>query len=148
MTGVHQAAIDVLGSVVNPMTIHQVKFSMGSVLGLIAVMAWLFSSHSSALCWVTRVARFRSKVRMERDDEVDSLYPRRWVGKVRVTTTDGRFLTSRIDEPKGDPGNSLTRAELEAKAIRLADFRNGAKTPEMLAMIERIWVMDTSVEAA
>ena len=74
--------------------------------------------------------------------------PRRWIGKVRVTTTDGRFLTARVDEPKGDPGNSLTRAELEAKAIRLAGFRAGATTSEMLAMIERIWVMYTDVDAA
>src|SRR2546421_2270409 len=34
---VHQAAIDVLGPVVNPTTVHQAKFSMGTVLGLIAV---------------------------------------------------------------------------------------------------------------
>jgi len=34
---VHQAAIDVLGRVDVPQTIHQAKFSMGSMLGLIAV---------------------------------------------------------------------------------------------------------------
>ena len=33
---VHQGAIDVLGPVVNPQTVHQSKFSMGTVLGLIA----------------------------------------------------------------------------------------------------------------
>ena len=33
---VHQAAIDVLGPVVSPSTVHQAKFSMGTVLGLIA----------------------------------------------------------------------------------------------------------------
>jgi len=67
---------------------------------------------------------------------------------VRVTTTDGRQLTARVDEPKGDPGNSLTRAELEAKAIRLGGFRNGATTSEMQTMIERVWAVDTSVGAA
>jgi len=34
---VHQGAIDVLGPVVDPGTVHQSKFSMGTVLGLIAV---------------------------------------------------------------------------------------------------------------
>ena len=34
---VHQGAIDVLGPVVDPQTVHQSKFSMGTVLGLIAV---------------------------------------------------------------------------------------------------------------
>ena len=149
VTGVHQAAIDVLGGVVNPTTIHQAKFSMGSVLGLIAVhgVADLDAFERQVLSDV-RVARFRAKVRMERDEEVDSLYPRRWIGKVRVTTTDDRQLTARVDEPKGDPGNSLTRAELEAKAIRLAGFRNGATTSEMRAMIERVWTMDADVGAA
>jgi 2-methylcitrate dehydratase PrpD len=143
VTGVHQAAIDVLGGVVDPKTIHQAKFSMGSVLGLIAIhgVADLDAFERHALD-DARVARFRGKVRMERDDEVDSLYPRRWIGKVRVTTADGRCLTCRIDEPKGDPGNSLMRVELEAKAIRLATFRKGATTSEMQTMMERIWVLD------
>jgi 2-methylcitrate dehydratase PrpD len=141
--GVHRAAIDVLGGVVNPTTVDQAKFSMGSVLGLIAVygVADLESFEHRALS-DERVARFRSKVRMELDGEVDSLYPRRWIGKVRVTTADGRVLSSRVDEPKGDPGNSLTRDELEAKAIRLAGFHNGATAAEMQAMIGRIWRMD------
>ena len=34
---VHQGAIDVLGPVVDPQTVHQSKFSMGTVLGMIAV---------------------------------------------------------------------------------------------------------------
>src|SRR3546814_20382224 len=33
---VHQGAIDVLGPVTNPVTVHQSKFSMGTVMGLIA----------------------------------------------------------------------------------------------------------------
>src|SRR5690606_39069130 len=33
---VHQGAIDVLGPVVDPQTVHQAKFSMGTVLGLVA----------------------------------------------------------------------------------------------------------------
>ena len=91
-----------------------------------------------------RVAAFRAKVRMELDKEVDVLYPRCWVGKVRVTTTDGRSFSARIDEPKGDPGNTLTRDELEAKAIRLAGFRSGATPAEMAAAIERIWRLDST----
>jgi 2-methylcitrate dehydratase PrpD len=36
VTHVHQGAIDVLGPVVKPATVHQSKFSMGTVLGLVA----------------------------------------------------------------------------------------------------------------
>jgi len=140
---VHQGAIDVLGAVDIPQTVHQAKFSMGTVLGLIAVhgIADLDAFERHALASAD-VADFRSKVRMEFDPEVDSLYPKRWVGKVSVATVDGRKLTSRADEPKGDPGNTLARQELEAKAIRLAEFRGGATADEMRGYISRIWDLD------
>ena len=137
---VHQAAIDVLGPVVHPQTVHQAKFSMGTVLGLVAVhgKAGLDEFEELALT-DARVAAFRERVRMVRDDEVESAYPQLWIGKIEVRTTDGRTLAARVDVPKGDPGNPLTRAELEAKAIRLARFRGGATEAEMRAAIERIW---------
>ncbi len=142
---VHQGAIDVLGPVVNPQTVHQAKFSMGSVLGLIAVhgVADLDAFERHALT-DTAVTDFRKKVRMVLDDEVNTLYPKRWVGKVKVATKDGRELSARVDEPKGDPGNTLTKDELEAKAIRLAQFRDGATPDEMRTLIDRIWSMDSA----
>lgn len=136
---VHQGAIDVLGPVVNPQTVHQGKFSMGTVLGLIAAFrnAGLneFEGHFNS----PRIAAFREKVRMELDPEVDAAYPARWIGKVAVTTTDGRSFEARVDEPKGDPGNTLSRDELEQKARRLAEFGAGATEAEMRAAFEAIW---------
>ncbi|MDQ7246421.1 MmgE/PrpD family protein [Dongia sedimenti] len=140
---VHQAAIDVLGPVTDPKTVHQAKFSMGTVLGLIAVhgVADLDAFERYALT-DPRVAAFRSKVRMVRDDEVDALYPKRWVGKLTATSTLGRTLEARVDEPKGDPGNTLTPDEIEAKAIRLAQFRDGASADEMRSWITRVCALD------
>ena len=77
--------------------------------------------------------------------EVDAAYPARWIGKVVVTTRDGRRLAGRVDEPKGDPGNTLSRAELEDKALRLAAYRGGASADEMRRIIARI---DGLAEAA
>jgi 2-methylcitrate dehydratase PrpD len=135
---VHQGAIDVLGPVVDPQTVHQAKFSMGTVLGLIAVhgRAGLTEFDES---WRERaVTAFCSRVRMERDAEVDAAYPARWIGKVRVTTTGGHALDARVDQPKGDPGNTLSPAEVEDKALRLAAYRGGADAGEMRRVIERI----------
>ncbi len=136
---VHQGAIDVLGPVVNPQTVHQGKFSMGTVLGLIAAFrnAGLteFEEHYNA----PRIATFREKVTMVLDPEVDGAYPARWIGKVSVTTTDGRTFEARVDEPKGDPGNTLSRPELEDKALRLAKFGNAATEAEMRAAFATIW---------
>jgi 2-methylcitrate dehydratase PrpD len=139
---VHQAAIDVLGPVTDPKTVHQAKFSMGTVLGLIAVhgVADLDAFERHALT-DPKVAAFRNKVHMVRDAEVDSLYPKRWVGKLTAKSTLGRTLEARVDEPKGDPGNTLTSAELEAKAIRLGGFQGAASHSEMRALIEQIWGM-------
>ena len=49
------------------------------------------------------------------DPEVDEAYPVRWIGKVTAKTSDHRTPFRQIDEPKGDPGNALTRSELETK---------------------------------
>ena len=143
---VHQGAIDVLGPVVNPQTIHQAKFSMATVLGLIAVhgKAGLMEFERHAL-GDPRVAAFRGKVGMLLDAEVNAAYPRQWIGKVDVRTTDGRSLSARVDVPKGDPGNSLTREELEDKALFLAQFRDGASADEMRRAIARIWHLEDEI---
>ena len=59
-----------------------------------------------------------------------------------VATVDGCKLSARVDEPKGDPGNMLTQQELDAKAMRLAQFRGGATTGEMRSWIARIRDLD------
>ncbi|NRB55964.1 MAG: MmgE/PrpD family protein [Salinicola sp.] len=137
---VHQAAIDVLGPVVDPRTIHQAKFSMGSVLGLIAVHgdASLASFRDHAL-QDAAVASFRQRVSMVLDPEVDEAYPRRWLGRIEVTTRDGRRLSAAIDEPKGDPGNTLSREELEAKFRRLVSFSGAADDDEVARLIAHAW---------
>jgi 2-methylcitrate dehydratase PrpD len=141
VTHVHQAAIDVLGPVVNPATVHQSKFSMGTVLGLVARYGHAglveFDEHfiddaTTALC---------QRIEMVLDAEVDAAYPRRWIGKVTVTTTDGRVLHGRVDEPKGDPGNSLSRDEITAKAQRLAAFSHAATPSEMTRAIDALWAI-------
>ncbi len=142
---VHQGAIDVLGPVTHPVTVHQAKFSMGTVLGLVAVhgKAGLEEFERSALS-DPAVAAFRDRVEMVLDPEVDAAYPRRWIGKVEVRTVDGRTLTSRVDVPKGDPENPLSRAELEQKALRLASFRDAATEAEMRAAFGRIWELEAA----
>jgi 2-methylcitrate dehydratase PrpD len=109
-THVHQGAIDVLGAVVTPRTVHQAKFNMGTVLGLVAYHG-----------------------------EVDSAYPARWIGKVTVLTGDGRTLQGRVDEPKGDPGNTLSRDEIESKLRRLVAFSGAASDDEASSLLETAW---------
>jgi len=146
-TRVHQGAIDVLGRVTVPQTVHQAKFSMGTVLGLIAVhgKAGLTEFHELALS-DAQVSAFRDKVSMTLDAHVDAAYPQRWLGRVVVTTTDGRQLHGTIDEPKGDPGNTLSRAELEDKFLRLVAFSGARQPAQAQVLIERVWALRDSTD--
>jgi len=139
---VHQGAIDVLGRVTVPATVHQGKFSMGTVLGLIAVHGRAGLGEFDRDFLAAEVAAFRDKVAMELDAEVDAAYPARWIGKVSVHTADGRLLHGRVDEPKGDPGNSLSRAEIEDKMQRLARYGEGVSAEEAKALCGRIWALE------
>ncbi|MHB1011545.1 MAG: MmgE/PrpD family protein [Desulfobacteria bacterium] len=137
---VHQGAIDVLGPVTDPQTVHQSKFSMGLALGLIAKHGRAGIVEFSEEALIDPALRdFRDRVTMRLDPEIDRAYPRRWMGRVEVETRDGRRLEQRIDVPKGDPGNTLSRGELEEKALQLAAWRGGATEKEMGAVIARAW---------
>lgn len=136
---VHQGAIDVLGPVVNPKTVHQSKFSMGTVLGLIALHRRAGLPEFDAAINDSAIADFRSRVSMQLDPEVDTAYPKQWIGKVTVRTRGGQIFDGRVDEPKGDPGNTLTRSELEDKARRLGTYRNAATQQEIQSLITKVW---------
>jgi len=141
ITHVHQGAIDVLGRVIAPETVHQAKFSMGTVLGIIALHDKAGVSEFERLYLDPAVADFRVRVKMVLDEEVDGAYPERWIGKVTIHTRDGRVLHGRVDEPKGDPGNTLSRPELEQKALALADFGGAASEAEMRAVFATLWTV-------
>ncbi|WP_411467951.1 MmgE/PrpD family protein [Achromobacter xylosoxidans] len=139
---VHQGAIDVLGPVVDPRTVHQSKFSMGTVLGLIARQGRAGLPEFDAALDDPAVADFRGRVTMELDPEVDGAYPQRWIGKVTVHTRDGRVLHGRVDEPKGDPGNTLSRDEIEAKTLSLGRYADAATETELRGLIDAIWSLE------
>jgi 2-methylcitrate dehydratase PrpD len=139
VTHVHQGAIDVLGPVTDPQTVHQSKFSMGTVLALIALRNSADLAGFDGALKDAAVANFRDRVTMELDEEVDTAYPQRWIGKVTVKTTDGRSVTGRVDEPKGDPGNTLSRDEIEFKAMRLGTYEGAATEAQVKALIQTVW---------
>ncbi|HEY4350498.1 MAG TPA: MmgE/PrpD family protein, partial [Paraburkholderia sp.] len=136
---VHQGAIDVLGAVVTPRTVHQAKFNMGTVLGLVAHHGYAGVIEFEQGFDADAIAAFRDNVTMAFDAEVDAAYPARWIGKVTVTTTDGRVFAGRVDEPKGDPGNTLSRDEIATKLHRLAAFSGAATEGEAGRLLGNAW---------
>ncbi|MCB1501566.1 MAG: MmgE/PrpD family protein [Bauldia sp.] len=136
---VHQGALDVLGPVITPATVHQAKFSMPATLGLIAVHRRAGMAEYDAFFTDTAARAFNDRVHMRLDPEVDAAYPDRWIGKVTVETTDGRTLAARVDEPKGDPGNTLSHDEIDEKARRLIAYGGGVEANEADALMARLW---------
>jgi len=138
-THVHQGAIDVLGAVTDPKTVHQSKFSMGTVLAIVAKYGHAGLDEFENHFLDPEICQLRYNVSMQLDPQVDQAYPQRWIGKVSVKTHAGREFHGQLDEPKGDPGNTLTRSEIESKAIRLALFSKGAGESEMRSIIAQLW---------
>jgi len=140
---VHQAAIDVLGPVSDPQTVHQAKFSMGFVLALIALYQRAgIEEFSEEALHDPRIREVLGRVEMIFDLEIDAAYPQRWLGKVEVETTDGDVFISHVAVPKGDSGNTLERVEIEDKARRLAAYRQGAALSEIDRLIALAWTLD------
>jgi 2-methylcitrate dehydratase PrpD len=136
---VHAAAIDVLGPVTDPRTIHQSKFSMGFVLALAALRGRAgVNDFTEEALEDEELRAFHDKVEMVLDEEVDAAYPERWIGLVDVETSGGERFTSRVDVPKGDPGNTLSPEEIEEKARDLAAYRDGASSEELSHIVERV----------
>jgi 2-methylcitrate dehydratase PrpD len=116
---------------------------MGFVLALMAARgsAGIDDFTEEALA-DSELRRFSEQVEMVFDPEIDAAYPQRWIGLVEIETTGGDRITSRVDVPKGDPGNTLSREEIEAKARNLAAFQSGASDEDMDRIIGRVWSLD------
>ncbi len=144
---VHQGAIDVLGPVTDPQTVHQSKFSMGFVLALIATLGRAgLPDFTEKSIKNNNLRKFHDRVTMVLDPEIDGAYPRKWIGRVSVETADGRSLECRVETPKGDPDNTLSRAELEDKAQRLAAYSGAATVEEMKQVIRRVWKLHAAAD--
>ena len=139
---VHQGAIDVLGPVVNPTTVHQSKFSMGTVLALAAQYRFAGLTEFELYFNSEKTTAFCHRVSMTLDPEVDAAYPAKWIGKVSVTLHDGRTLQGRVDDPKGDPGNTLSREEIEAKMHRLSHFGGQLNKGATDRLLTRLWAIE------
>ncbi len=137
---VYQAAKDVLGAVTLQETIHQSKFSMGFVLGLILLhgRAGVADFTEEAL-GDPALRDFCNRVVMVVDEEIDARYPLTWSARVEIRLRDGRSLEASVDCPRGDPGNPLSRAELEDKFRGLVSHFDACDESAADRIIARIW---------
>lgn len=84
------------------------------------------------------------KVSVSDVDELTVLCPQKRVAEVTVTTNNGLF-TKRVDYPKGEPENPLSRQELEDKFRGLAMY-GGLTEQECEEIINEVWKEDFDLE--
>jgi 2-methylcitrate dehydratase PrpD len=136
---VHQAAIDVLGPVTDPKTVHQSKFSMPFVLSLIALTgeASIYSFNEVSL-HDQKIRNFMPKVELVYDKDVDKNYPTKWNGLVEIELFSGKMIKSYIESPKGDPDNFLTEEEIRFKFTALAKYSGYLEPEEINKVIDKV----------
>lgn len=78
------------------------------------------------------------KVQVKDSDELTRLCPERRVSLVTIVMEDGTKKKQRIDYPKGEPENPLSRQELEDKFRGLATFA-GLSNSDCDKVIEEVW---------
>ncbi|MGI9353462.1 MAG: MmgE/PrpD family protein [Rhizobiaceae bacterium] len=136
---VHQAAIDVLGPVSNPQSIHQAKFCMAATLGLIAAHSKAGLREFETVLTDQTALSFLNRITMELDEKINEIYPQKWIGKVTVKTRNGETIQAQVDDPKGDPGNMLTRKEIDTKARFLAQSSLAVSKNEIDNLMDSLW---------
>jgi 2-methylcitrate dehydratase PrpD len=91
----------------------------------------------------SEVLSITSKVSVKDVDELTELCPQKRVAIVTVKTSNGDYC-ERVDYPKGEPENPLSRKELEDKFRGLAMF-GGLTQEECDEVLAEIWKEDFSI---
>ncbi|KAL4928900.1 MmgE/PrpD family protein [Aspergillus undulatus] len=140
----YKAALDVLGLSGEGRTVHQSKFSMGFVLAVAGKKgsAGLMDFTEADLV-DPELRELQGRVEMVLDEQIDKAFPEKWLGRVEVRTKDGRVLTRSVDVVKGDPGWTLTREEIESKALALAEYGEVQDIPAFKDALQRIWNLES-----
>lgn len=128
-----------------PATPWDAQFSMpyGAAVALVKGRASLDEYTPDLLADAT-VRGLMDRVICVRSAEMDQQFPKRWGAVVDIETVDGRTLRARVDQPKGDPENPLSWAELEAKFRGLtAPVYTAARQTELIAAIRTLVMAPT-----
>lgn len=137
----YSAAIDLLAKV-QPTSPYAAKFSIPYCIAtaLLHGHVGLGDFHEEGIRDRT-LQRLMSAVELERDPELDKVYPDRWPAIVAVETVTGKRHEARVDYPKGDPNNPMSREELIEKFHTLT----GRIIPEPIRhlLIKRCLTLDT-----
>ncbi len=99
----YQAAINVLSLSEKAETVHQSKFSIGFVLAVAAKNGHAtINDFTEGVLEDKDLREFQKRVTMVLSQEVEDLFPEKWMGKIEVRRSNGALLVEAVDSVKGD----------------------------------------------
>ncbi len=118
----YQAALDLCDNP-NPNTSYAAKFSLHyCVASALQRGNAGLSDFLPEIIAEPNIRDLLAKTTVELSPEFEKKYPIEWPARVQITLDDGEVLKATINNPKGDPENALSYAELEAKFRQLINF--------------------------
>ncbi len=90
------------------------------------------------------ISALTQKVSVTSDKELTSLFPKKSIAVVEITTLDGNYFEERVDFPKGEPENPLSDKEIEEKFISLAKYKN-KQTNQIQELIQIVWNLENDI---
>jgi 2-methylcitrate dehydratase PrpD len=85
------------------------------------------------------VAGLMGRIRLVPDQEMNEVYPHHWPSRVRIVTESGDIFDEGVRDPRGNPGNPASRADLEGKFRSLvSDVLDPAAQDSLLAAVEAL----------
>jgi len=116
----YPAALDLLEKVA-PQAAYAAKFNIPFCVATALVYEQVgLSAFTADRLEDPKINEVMQRITLVRDSELGKVYPERWPAVAEITTRAGQTHAARIDFPRGDPKNPMTREELEAKFNNLA----------------------------
>ncbi len=116
----YPAALDLLEKVA-PQAAYAAKFNIPFCVATALVYEQVgLSAFTADRLEDPKINEVMQRITLVRDSELGKIYPERWPAVAEITTRAGQTHAARIDFPRGDPKNPMTREELEAKFNNLA----------------------------
>ena len=119
----HDAAVDIIGSEPEkwrPETRETADHSLPYITAIALIDGEITDRQFQAQRFADpEIWKFLENVRVERNAELSSIYPRAVANIVHVSLRDGRTVSKRVDYPLGNAKNPVSDAELEAKFLSL-----------------------------
>lgn len=133
IVGSNRHALQEIGGIRVPTDIFGLQFSVYYALAIQLVRGRnVAADYSEETLRDPAVAEMATKVRLEVDPHIDSLFPGKIGGRVTIVLKDGQRFSQTVEDCKGTPGNPMTEGERLEKVREVAGLVMASEKVERL----------------